>query len=57
MEADARRSFEEGFAFVAVGNDMGLLARGSGRFATRFRDVVPELNRESGACRFAPPDP
>ena len=42
VEADARRNFEEGFAFVAVGSDMGLLARGSEALRDKFRDVIPE---------------
>ncbi len=42
VEADARRNFEDGFAFVAVGSDMGLLARGSEALRDKFRDVVPE---------------
>jgi 4-hydroxy-2-oxoheptanedioate aldolase len=42
VEADARRDFEAGFAFVAVGSDMGLLARGSEALRDKFRDVVPE---------------
>jgi len=40
-EQHARACFEGGFSYVAVGSDMGLLARGSETLRDRFRDVVP----------------
>ncbi len=37
VEADARRYFEMGFTFVAVGSDLGILAAGSSNLAARMR--------------------
>jgi 4-hydroxy-2-oxoheptanedioate aldolase len=38
LEADARRWLDEGCLFVAVGSDLGLLARGSEALLARFRN-------------------
>jgi 2-keto-3-deoxy-L-rhamnonate aldolase RhmA len=40
VEVDARRYFEMGFTFVAIGSDVGLLAAGSTSLAARMRDAV-----------------
>lgn len=37
-EADARRCLDMGFRFVAVGSDMGLLARGADALAAKFKE-------------------
>lgn len=37
VEADAKRYLAEGYAFVAVGTDMGLLARGGEALAAKFK--------------------
>jgi 4-hydroxy-2-oxoheptanedioate aldolase len=42
VEADARRYFEMGFTFVAVGSDVGLLAAGSTSLAARMREAIGE---------------
>jgi 4-hydroxy-2-oxoheptanedioate aldolase len=47
VEADARRYLEAGFSFVAVGSDLGLLARGSENLRARYQDLAPV--QESGA--------
>lgn len=39
VEADARRWLDEGCLFVAVGSDLGLLARGSEALLARFRNA------------------
>lgn len=38
LEADARRWLDEGCLFVAVGSDLGILARGSDALLARFRN-------------------
>ena len=40
VEADARRYFEMGFSFVAIGSDVGLLAAGSTNLVNRMREAV-----------------
>jgi 4-hydroxy-2-oxoheptanedioate aldolase len=40
VEADARRYFEMGFSFVAIGSDVGLLAAGSGSLLARMREAI-----------------
>ena len=40
VEADARRYFEMGFTFVAIGSDVGILAAGSSNLVARMRDVI-----------------
>ena len=45
VEADARRYFEMGFAFVAVGSDVGLLAAGSTNLLNRMREAIGEERR------------
>lgn len=40
-EADARRYIDWGYRFVAVGTDLGLLARGADTLAKAFRSPVP----------------
>lgn len=40
IEEDARRYFEEGFTFIAVSSDMGLVAAGSNAARDKYRDVV-----------------
>jgi 4-hydroxy-2-oxoheptanedioate aldolase len=37
---DATRYLEWGFTFVAVGSDVGVLARGAERLATQFKSVT-----------------
>lgn len=39
-EEDARRYFSEGFTFIAVSSDMGLLSAGSSAVRERYRDIV-----------------
>lgn len=41
VEADARRYLEWGYAFVAVGADMGLLRRAADDLAARFKQTPP----------------
>jgi 2-keto-3-deoxy-L-rhamnonate aldolase RhmA len=38
VEADSRRWLGEGCLFVAVGSDLGILARGSDALLARFRN-------------------
>ncbi len=40
VEADARRYFEMGFTFVAIGSDVGLLAAGSTNLVARMREAI-----------------
>jgi 4-hydroxy-2-oxoheptanedioate aldolase len=40
VEADARRYFEMGFSYVAIGSDVGLLAGGSTSLCARMRDAI-----------------
>jgi 4-hydroxy-2-oxoheptanedioate aldolase len=40
VEADARRYFEMGFSYVAIGSDVGLLAAGSSNLVARMRDAI-----------------
>ncbi|TCZ64888.1 aldolase/citrate lyase family protein [Roseicella aquatilis] len=40
VEADARRYFEMGFTFVAIGSDVGILANGSTSLVARMREAV-----------------
>ena len=42
VEADARRYFEMGFTFVAIGSDVGILAAGSTALAARMREAIGE---------------
>jgi 4-hydroxy-2-oxoheptanedioate aldolase len=42
VEADARRYFEIGFTFVAIGSDLGILAAGSTALAARMREAIGE---------------
>nr|WP_294550273.1 aldolase/citrate lyase family protein [uncultured Rhodopila sp.] len=42
VEADARRYFEMGFTFVAIGSDVGLLAAGSTGLVARMREAIGE---------------
>jgi 4-hydroxy-2-oxoheptanedioate aldolase len=42
VEADARRYFEWGFTFVAIGSDLGILAAGSTGLAARMREAIGE---------------
>lgn len=42
VEADAQRYLAEGFMFVAVGSDTGLLARGGEALAQRFKKQAPQ---------------
>lgn len=42
IEADARRYFDMGFSFVAIGSDLGILASGSSQLASRMRDAIGE---------------
>jgi 4-hydroxy-2-oxoheptanedioate aldolase len=42
VEADARRYFEMGFTFVAIGSDVGLLSNGSTALASRMREAIGE---------------
>ena len=37
IEADARHWLDQGYTFVAVGSDLGLLARGSEALAAKFK--------------------
>ncbi|MTI18032.1 4-hydroxy-2-oxo-heptane-1,7-dioate aldolase [Rhodobacteraceae bacterium RKSG542] len=39
VEADARRYFDMGFDFIAVGSDLGLLARSTEALRAKFEDV------------------
>jgi 4-hydroxy-2-oxoheptanedioate aldolase len=40
IEADARRYFEMGFGYVAIGSDVGLLAAGSSNLVARMREAI-----------------
>jgi 2-keto-3-deoxy-L-rhamnonate aldolase RhmA len=40
VEADARRYFDMGFSFVAIGSDVGLLASGSTNLVNRMREAI-----------------
>ena len=40
VEADARRYFEMGFSFVAIGSDVGILAAGSSNLLNRMRKAI-----------------
>ena len=40
VEADARRYFEMGFSFVAIGSDVGILAAGSSNLLNRMREAI-----------------
>lgn len=40
VEADARRYFGEGFTFIAVSSDMGLVSGGSSATREKYRDIV-----------------
>jgi 2-keto-3-deoxy-L-rhamnonate aldolase RhmA len=42
VEADARRYFEMGFTYVAIGSDVGLLAAGSTNLVARMREAIGE---------------
>jgi 4-hydroxy-2-oxoheptanedioate aldolase len=42
VEADARRYFEMGFTFVAIGSDVGLLSNGSTALVNRMREAIGE---------------
>jgi 4-hydroxy-2-oxoheptanedioate aldolase len=42
VEADARRYFEMGFTFVAIGSDVGILSAGSTALAARMREAIGE---------------
>ena len=42
VEADARRYFEMGFTFVAIGSDVGLLSNGSTALVNRMRTAIGE---------------
>jgi 4-hydroxy-2-oxoheptanedioate aldolase len=42
VEADARRYFEMGFTFVAIGSDVGILSSGSTALAARMREAIGE---------------
>lgn len=42
VEADARRYFEMGFSFVAIGSDLGILAAGSSNLLGRMREAIGE---------------
>lgn len=42
VEADARRYFQMGFTFVAIGSDVGILAAGSTALAARMREAIGE---------------
>jgi 2-keto-3-deoxy-L-rhamnonate aldolase RhmA len=40
VEEDARRYFNDGFTFIAVSSDMGLVAAGSSAVREKYRDIV-----------------
>ncbi len=40
VEADARRYFADGFGYVAIGSDVGILAAGSSSLVARMRDAL-----------------
>jgi 4-hydroxy-2-oxoheptanedioate aldolase len=40
VEADARRYFEMGFTYVAIGSDVGLLSAGSTNLVARMREAI-----------------
>jgi 2-keto-3-deoxy-L-rhamnonate aldolase RhmA len=40
VEADARRYFDMGFTFVAIGSDVGILAAGSSALVARMRAAI-----------------
>jgi len=40
VEADARRYFEMGFTYVAIGSDVGLLSAGSTDLVARMREAI-----------------
>lgn len=40
VESDARRYFEMGYSFVAIGSDVGILANGSTALCARMREAV-----------------
>jgi 4-hydroxy-2-oxoheptanedioate aldolase len=42
VEADARRFFQMGFTYVAIGSDVGLLASASASLLARMREVVAQ---------------
>ncbi|HME24803.1 MAG TPA: aldolase/citrate lyase family protein [Acetobacteraceae bacterium] len=42
VEADARRYFEMGFSYVAIGSDVGILATGSTNLVARMREAIGE---------------
>jgi 4-hydroxy-2-oxoheptanedioate aldolase len=44
VEADARRYFEMGFTYVAIGSDVGILAAGSSSLVARMREAIGESN-------------
>ncbi|CAH2601357.1 alpha-dehydro-beta-deoxy-D-glucarate aldolase [Rhodovastum atsumiense] len=42
VEADARRYFEMGFTYVAIGSDVGILSAGSTNLVARMREAIGE---------------
>ena len=40
VEADAKRYFEMGFTYVAIGSDVGILASGSSNLVARMREAI-----------------
>jgi 4-hydroxy-2-oxoheptanedioate aldolase len=46
-EAAARRYFEMGYMFVAVGSDVGILANGSSSLAARMREAIADSKHSS----------
>ncbi len=54
IEADARHWLDEGFTFVAVGSDLGLLARGSEDLAAKFKATTRPVVRRAEAGSTGP---
>ncbi len=54
IEADARHWLDQGYTFVAVGSDLGLLARGSEELAAKFKATPDAVRRGPEAAAPRP---